>query len=828
LFAFASNVIDNNHAQALYLNSVLGTKVVRLAKTFGYLSLSVFLISCGSQAGDPTLETPTGSVSAVQASAVAGSSAISTNGSVTSTNASTTAGTNAGTPEAIAAIIASSVCSSVDKNSTVTALSPVNTAERWSNPAIWGGALPKEGSAVIIPVGRVIELDVDTPKLSSLVVAGKLIAAKRKSVSITADSIMVHGLGASLSAGTPTEPYNGNFNIMLSGKDPSKVHPIHGAKVLATMEGGELALYGERKLSYSRLNTTAAQSSLTIELIDTPLGWPVGDEISIAPTDFDALQAEKRRIVSVRGKVITLDQPLTHAHYGGASEKHGNLVLDMRAHVGNLSRNIKISSIENQEISLPGFNPDSYDAAGLQNGAGKRIGNGRFGGHLMFMEKSSAKLDSVEVTQMGQQGVLGRYPVHWHLTRDSSRENNFIRFSSVHSTFQRGVVLHQAYGVEVEDNVIFDILGHGVYLEDGIEHDNSISRNLVKLIRYVPRMHRLSVKDPEKDRAEKLSAFWITNPANTFRDNIASGVQNGWGFIFANVQEDKVPVILPSEKNWVANRSYIGFSNNIAYAIGFLPGVPDGGDSVFNLGYGPEEAGSCFRFNFGGDVSKSVAIDGLTAFKCANAASWSTNFLPIKRAVVADSRVAIVNNQGEGGASGFVDSAVIGMTANNPSSRLNLNFGPFVGPGLKESLEAGPVALNNVVTSYRLFEQFDGLAPAMQSSRSDTQGFKVNLPTMVAIKANDSVNLSLSVDRSGGYLGTVDVSLDVPKPPNLATENPYFFLTSPSISLGSSITTGSMTFTNGAADRAGDSLVVMRAKGDATVLNTLRVLTATQ
>ena len=545
----------------------------------------------------------------------------------------------------------------------------------------------------------------------------------------------------------------------------------------------------------------------------------------MAPTDFEPLEAERRRIAAISGRTVTVDAPFSHAHWGQPAQQHGGLAVDMRAHVGNLSRNIRIASRDNESRVLPGFDPNSIDANGRQDGRGKRPGPGRFGGHMAFMRDSFAQLDSVEVTELGQQGVLARYPVHWHLNGDTSAQGNFIRHSSVHNTFQRGVVLHQSNGVEVEDNVMFDILGHAVYLEDGIEHDNTIDRNLVMLVRYVPRAHRLSLRDREKDRAEKLSGFWITNPANHIRDNIVAGVQNGWGFIFAGVEEDKIPVIAPSDANWVANREYLGFAGNSAYAIDFMQSVPDGGESVFNLGYGPEEAGSCFRFNFAGDYKKSKQMTQLTAFKCANAAFWSTNFLPIKNTVIADSRTALINNQGEGGVSELQESVVVGMSDNNQTGRTGFDFGPFLGPNLKEHLEAGPVTLDNVVVSGSLKENFDGLAPAITAARSDSAGFRLRLPSYVAVKANGSKAFDIGIDRSGGYTGAVEVSIDIPKPPNLAEENPYYALTSDPLSIGSS--SGQMTLRNGAAQRAGNSVAVVRAQGDATLVSTLRVLTST-
>jgi hypothetical protein len=425
--------------------------------------------------------------------------------------------------------------------------------------------------------------------------------------------------------------------------------------------------------------------------------------------------------------------------------------------------------------------------------------------------------------------VLARYPLHWHLTSDTTQQGNFVRFSSIHSNFQRGLVIHQTNGLKVEDNVFYDTLGHAIYFEDGIEHNNVVERNLVMLVRYVPRRHRLSLKDPEKDRAEKLAGMWITNPANFIRGNVVAGVQNGWGYIVANVRDDKIPVIDPLDKNWVDNSSYVGFADNTAYAIGFLQGAPDGGPSVFNLGYGPEEAGSCFRFNKPGAYASSVQIKGLRAFKCANAASWSTNFLPLRGVVVADSRVAVVNDQGVRNRSELLDSAIVARTANNPPTRTDFSFGPFVGPLLKENLEAGPVSLVNVAVSGRFLPAVESLSAGLEAAAGAEAGFSIRPIETVALKADAAASVVVEVDRSGGYQGPVSMDLAIPKAPNMAEENPYHeVIAVGGLLIPSGATQGVLTLRNGAGARAGNSLATLVARGDATRVSTFGLLTSTR
>src|SRR4051812_27079581 len=42
-----------------------------------------------------------------------------------------------------------------------------DTASRWSDPATWGGTVPQATTKVVIPEGKTVVLDIDTPNLAS-------------------------------------------------------------------------------------------------------------------------------------------------------------------------------------------------------------------------------------------------------------------------------------------------------------------------------------------------------------------------------------------------------------------------------------------------------------------------------------------------------------------------------------------------------------------------------------------------------------------------------------------------------------------------------------
>lgn len=187
-----------------------------------------------------------------------------------------------------------------------------------------------------------------------------------------------------------------------------------GEKGIAIVYGATLQLFGAVATpSWTRLSQTAVAGTRTITLGIASTTWKAGDRIVIASTDYAPLfsgstftnaphtshqitasisnslrgnrvfpdQNEERIITAVSGSTITLDAPLNYTHYAGNN--------NMKAEVGLLTRNIVISG----------------DSNSLLTG---------FGGHLMMRNVAAAQIQGVEFVQMGQQGVLGRYPVHFH------------------------------------------------------------------------------------------------------------------------------------------------------------------------------------------------------------------------------------------------------------------------------------------------------------------------------------------------------------------------------------------------------------------------------
>ncbi|CAI7846909.1 unnamed protein product, partial [Closterium sp. NIES-53] len=156
------------------------------------------------------------------------------------------------------------------------------------------------------------------------------------------------------------------------------------------------------------------------------------------------------------GSKIFLEKPLRLMHFGdpkGVPDGYGGFV-DQRAEVALLNRTIAITGTDE---------PAPYH---------------REGGHFMiFMSSTPQFIEGVEFAQMGQQGKLGRYNIHFHVCGDDGGRS-VVRKNVMHDSKQRCVVVHTTFNLTVEENVAYHTRGHCFMVEEGGETDNTFLRNL--------------------------------------------------------------------------------------------------------------------------------------------------------------------------------------------------------------------------------------------------------------------------------------------------------------------------------------------------------------
>jgi len=101
-----------------------------------------------------------------------------------------------------------------------------------------------------------------------------------------------------------------------------------------------------------------------------------------------------------------------------------------------------------------------------------------------------------------------------------------LRNNGIHRGTNRCIVLHGSFNALLQGNVCLDNRGHNIYLEDGIEWGNKIVGNLV----VNPKRSATICTDNQG-----AAGLWITNPNNTFNDNVVVGAAFGAWFTFPTV-----------------------------------------------------------------------------------------------------------------------------------------------------------------------------------------------------------------------------------------------------------------------------------------------------
>jgi len=392
----------------------------------------------------------------------------------------------------------------------------------WSDPQTWGGTVPPDGAAVVIPAGKTVVLDTATHKLADLRIEGVLRLAE-KDVSLTAASINVIG---TLQAGTAAAPFAHKAIITLTGAPGGTDGASRGLRVT----GGKLLMYGvSPQPGWTKLNQHAAVGTKQFQLKQT-VDWKAGDQIVVAPTDHYGVSAsESFTLASASGATLNTTAGLVKSRWGRVQYPTANgmsltadsnysppaspapTLLDERAAVGNLSRRIVIQGADDTAWSSQGF-----------------------GAHVMVMSlKSQVQIDGVEFRRVGQAGQLGRYPMHWHLlsydvgtgTELGDATGHYIRNSAIWNSSNRCVVLHATNGVTVQNNICYDIKGHAFFLEDAVERRNVFDGNLALKMRSPTAKNLMKIHEGPEVFQGGPSGFWMTNPDNTLTNNLAGDAQ---------------------------------------------------------------------------------------------------------------------------------------------------------------------------------------------------------------------------------------------------------------------------------------------------------------
>ncbi len=281
--------------------------------------------------------------------------------------------------------------------------------------------------------------------------------------------------------------------------------PTFGAKVLACY-ACQIDLHGSPRIAWTELAQTVYPGSNTIRLKE-PVDWKAGFKIVIATTDFESPLSSHTEVATIaevleNGALLILkdigvcstytesgiatdclrSDALLWPHLGEGQWFAGKYV-EYRAEVGLLSRNIVIQG-DHDDILCP-------NAEFADDGI-TRLSCNQFGAQLFFHspghESLVVHLSNIEVRNAGQAFRLGRYAIHWHMV--GNLRESYQRNCSIHNSWNRGTAIHGVNYLSLENNLVYNVMGHAVFIEDGVEQYNFLNRNLG--IKVLPSMNLLN------------------------------------------------------------------------------------------------------------------------------------------------------------------------------------------------------------------------------------------------------------------------------------------------------------------------------------------------
>jgi len=279
---------------------------------------------------------------------------------------------------------------------------------------------------------------------------------------------------------------------------------------------GKLEIFGNKvEPTFVGLENFAKLGEKRLVVNEELENWK-NDDIVVVTSPGDNKCNEVAQISKVVSPYVFLKNPLTCSHRV-ISDDNNSIV----SHVALLSRNVRISSEDSTER-----------------------------GSVNFFHGSTGYIKFAQFDQLGPKEVLGRYPIHFHHLKDSSRGMEVVG-NSITNSENRWITIHDSNGILVKNNVGYISQGHGFFLEDGNEFDNVFEKNIGIITRDELILNGAS------------SVFWTQNPMNVYRDNVAVSGQY-WGFFFDIPNRE---VDMPNSDIQYNLRSLpsLEFKNNLAY-----------------------------------------------------------------------------------------------------------------------------------------------------------------------------------------------------------------------------------------------------------------------
>jgi hypothetical protein len=356
---------------------------------------------------------------------------------------------------------------------------------------------------------------------------------------------------------------------------------------LWVMGSGKLNVQGTPKLAWARVagSVKAGQQSITLDR--DPIGWRVGDELAITPTEPPnvagfSVHYDHRKIAAIEGRQIMLDSGCVHPHPSvtiPASALTGFAGATYGAEVLNLTRNVRIEGTP-----------------------GKRS-------HVFIRSSKPQHISHVELRHMGPQKngmtVVGRWPCHFHHMDDASR-GSVLEGCVVRDAGSHAFVAHRAHGITFRN-----CIAHNVHTAPFWWDQNFVDST--------PEWQRAEFTTHDTLYEGCVASLVAATPGGEGHHRLAGfSIQIGNG----NSVRGCVAVSVAPDPS---NTDPVRYPDDAGHPAGFVWPSSDPGAWVFddNLAHNIRTAGILSWIN---TTDLGIPIRRFTAYHCGNGIVWGAYF----------------------------------------------------------------------------------------------------------------------------------------------------------------------------------------------------------
>ena len=236
------------------------------------------------------------------------------------------------------------------------------------------------------------------------------------------------------------------------------------------------------------------------------------------------------------------------------------------------------------------------------------------------------------------------------------------------------MTVHGTNFLRVENNVTYNTVGHCFFLEDGIEHGNEFIKNLAIQTKCHPTLECVPTNlaaNGERDSKyanrqayremsfhgkntllpsdNTVASFWITNPDNSFIDNVAAGSdENGFWLSLPEHPQGKFKDSEVSKTIWPRRTPLRAFRGNVAHSNfdGFMFDRNIYEDNTFGLATIP-----FLPLENPADLESEVVethFESLTSYKNRNGGLWGRGDLFVYSDLkLADNAIGMTHAAGD-------------------------------------------------------------------------------------------------------------------------------------------------------------------------------------